>query len=141
MLSATTYQRLYRFSAWYDLFVTWPFAFPVTMGLFWGFVLAPTNAALGFDPLPPLGAHTMLFANFFGSVVVIWSLVRLYLNDSRLGVFDGVGRVLFSIAMINALLSGITPLVWLFLVPEAVLAVAQLLGAPALRRRHTLNDD
>ncbi|MEP3296141.1 MAG: hypothetical protein ABJO27_06610 [Pseudoruegeria sp.] len=76
MLSATTYQRLYRFSTWYDLFVTWPLAFPVTMGLFCGFVLTPTNAALGFDPLLQLDAHTMLLANFFVSVVVAWSLVR-----------------------------------------------------------------
>ncbi|WP_368184735.1 hypothetical protein [Aestuariibius sp. HNIBRBA575] len=108
--------------------MTWPFALPVTLALFWTSGLAPLNGALGFAQLPSLEPHTVLFGNFFGSVVVIWAVVRLWSNDTRLGVFDGIGRVMFSIAMINALMSGITPLIWLFLVPEALFGVAQLLA-------------
>ncbi len=127
MYSPHTANRIFRVSAWYDLCVTWPFALPITLGLFWGGILIPLHGALGLPALPTLDPHAVLFANFFGSVVVIWAIVRLYLNDIRLALFDGAGRVLFSIAMINALLAGLTPLIWAFLVPEIIFAVLQLL--------------
>jgi hypothetical protein len=98
------------------------------MAIFWGSVMSPLNASLNFGPLPELETHTMLFANFFGTVVILWSLVRLVWNDTRLAIYDGVGRVFFSAWMIVALLSGITPLVWLFLIPEILFAVLQIAG-------------
>lgn len=90
--------------------------------------MSPLNAFLGLGALPDLASHTMLFANFFGTVVVVWSLVRLVWNDTRLAIYDGVGRVFFSVWMGVALYSGITPLVWLFLVPEVLFAVLQIAG-------------
>jgi hypothetical protein len=120
--------RIYRISAWYDLFVTWPFAAPFTMAIFWGSVMSPLNASLGLGPLPDLDVHSMLFANFFGTVVIIWSLVRLVWNDTRLAIYDGVARGFFSAWMGVALFSGITPLVWIFLVPEILFALLQIAG-------------
>jgi len=132
MFSTSANKRIYRISAWYDLFVTWPFAIPITLSIFWGSVLMPFNTILGLQPLPILDSHAVLFGNFFGSLVVVWALVRLYLDDLRLAIFDGGARVLFSVAMINALMSGVTPLVWGFLIPELAFAVVQLLGASNL---------
>lgn len=135
MLSTTAYHRLFRISAWYDLLISWPFAMAFTLTLLWDKVMIPFNASLGFAPLAALDVHAVLFGNFFGSVVVIWALVRLILNNPILGVYDGFGRLLFSIAMVNALAAGISPIVWGFLVPEFALCLAQLLGSPALFAR------
>jgi hypothetical protein len=121
-------RKVFRLSAWYDLAVSAPFALPVTLTLVWDFALTPANAAMGFPALSALTAHGFLFANFFGSVVTIWAVVRLYLDDIRLAAFDGVGRLLFSIAMVNALLSGASPLIWGVLVIELVFAFLQLTG-------------
>ncbi len=139
MLSEAAYNKFFRFSAWYDLIVTWPFATAFTLAFMWGSVFGPLNDTLGFAPLPELDVHAVLFGNFFGSVVVIWSLARLYIGDPRMGVFDGIGRVLFSIAMINALMSGISPIVWGFLVPEVLFALISLFGAPKSLLRPGVN--
>ncbi len=133
MLTPSTFHRIYRISAWYDLLVSWPFALPLTLGLIWGSVITPLNASLGFAPVPDLDVHAMLFGNFFGAVVVIWATARLSLDDVRLAVFDGVGRLLFSFAMITALANGISPIIWGFLVPEFAFAVLQLMGLQTLR--------
>lgn len=127
MLTASTYRRVYRISAWYDLIVTWPFATPLTLALYWGPVIGPVTEALGLPPLPPLEAHTVLFANFFGSLVLIWSVLRLRRDDPRLAVYDGIGRMAFSAWMANALLQGASPLIWVFLIPEVGFGLLQLL--------------
>ncbi|SMX26626.1 hypothetical protein TRP8649_00711 [Pelagimonas phthalicica] len=135
MYSKPTLNRICRLSAWYDLIITWPFALPITLGILWQYGFMPLNAVLGFAALPALDVHAVLFGNFFGSVVVIWALVRLYLNDSRLALFDGLGRVLFSVAMVNALMAGISPIIWAFLIPELAWAIAQLIGFVRFRTR------
>lgn len=135
MLSQTAYHRFYRFSAWYDLVVTWPFAMPFTLALYWGPVLGGATEALGMPPLPALDAHAVLFANFFGTVVLIWSVVRLQLNDPALALYDGIGRAAFSFWMINALMHGATPLIWAFVVPEIIFAILQLV--PPRRKTQT----
>lgn len=122
-------RKVFRISAWYDLMMSAPFAIPYTLTLVWELVLTPTNASLGFPTLPALDPHGFLFANFFGSIVTIWAIVRLYLDDLRLAAFDGVGRVLFSIAMLNALMAGATPLLWGLLIIELIFALLQLMGA------------
>lgn len=126
MLTQHLYHRLYRVSAWYDLAVTWPFATPLTLWLYWEGVMQPLSAASGLPALPALDPHAVLFANFFGTVVLIWSVVRLKLNDVRLALYDGIGRAAFSAWMIYALSQGVTPLVWVFLLPELGFAILQL---------------
>ena len=90
--------------------------------------MIPLHTALGLEPLEPLSPHGVLFANFFGSVVIVWAVARLYLSDVRLALFDGVGRALFCIAMLNALMSGASPLIWAFFGPELVFCVLQIAG-------------
>ncbi|WP_282094544.1 hypothetical protein [Epibacterium ulvae] len=138
MFSAKTFHKIYRFSAWYDLLVSWPFALPMTLGLLWSAVFTPLNNGLGLAPLPQLDVHAVLFGNFFGAVVIVWAAARLYLDDVRLAVFDGIGRLLFSFAMIWALWHGISPIVFGFLLPELALAVLQLLGKRSSQHQEPL---
>lgn len=99
---------------------------PVTLGLFWS-ALNGAHAATGLAPLPELSTYAILFANFTGSVVIVWSILRIRLNDPKLARYDAIGRWLFSAWMINALLNGASPLIWGFLVIELAFAVLQSL--------------
>lgn len=132
-------KKVYLASAWYDLAMSVPFALPITLSLTWGYVMIPLNAALGFGVLEPLETHGAMFANFYGSIVMLWALLRLYLADVRLAVVDGTGRFLYSIAMINALMHGATPLLWFFLTVEMTFCVLQLAGAVARHRRQAVH--
>jgi len=133
-MSPTTFHHLFRVSAYYDLLVTWPYATPLTLALFWS-MLNGAHATLGLSPLPDLNAYAILFGNFFGTVVLIWSVVRLRLNDVRLARYDAVGRWAFSIWMLNALLNGASPILWGFLIIELTFAILQSLP---LRRPQTI---
>lgn len=125
-MSPTAFHRLYRISSWYDLLITWPYMTPFTLGLFWS-ALNSAHAATGLAPLPELNTYAVLFANFFGSVVIIWSVVRLRLNNPQLARYDAIGRGLFSAWMLNAVSNGASPLIWGFLVIELTFAVLQSL--------------
>ena len=126
MLTSSSYRTLYRASAWYDILVTWPYMTPLTLGLMWSF-LDQTHAGFGLAPLPELSVYGTLFANFFGTVVIIWSVLRIRLDDPRLGRYDGAGRMLFSSWMIVALLNGASPLLYGFLLIEVAFGILQLL--------------
>jgi hypothetical protein len=126
MLTPLTFSKLYRVSAWYDLLVTWPYMTPITLAAMWS-ALNGLHGQAGFSPLPELTVYGVLFANFFGTVVIIWSVVRLRLNDPKLARYDAVGRWLFSAWMLQALLNGASPLLWGFLAIELGFAVLQSL--------------
>ncbi len=126
MLSQTTYARIYRLSAWYDLLVTWPYATPLTLAALWS-AMGHFHGVMGWPALPDLPVLGVLFGNFFGTVVLIWSLVRLRLNDPALARYDACARWLFSIWMIYALSQGASPVIWLFLLIELGFAVLQSL--------------
>ncbi|MDC0738576.1 hypothetical protein N6L24_09810 [Cognatishimia sp. SS12] len=126
MLSQRQFHRIYRLSAWYDLIVTWPFATPITLALFWS-SMGTAHDALGLAPLPALDTYAVLFANFFGTVVLIWSVLRLRLNDVRLARYDAVGRWSFSAWQLYALSQGASPILWGFLIAEVIWAILQSL--------------
>jgi len=126
MLTQAQFHRLYRISAWYDLLITWPYTTPLTLAMMWQ-MIGGLHATAGLAPLPELGPYAILFGNFFGTIVVLWSVLRLKLNNSELARWDAVGRWMFSAWMINALLNGASPLLWGFLVIELCFAVLQTL--------------
>jgi len=126
MLTPTQYARIFRISAWYDLLVTWPYMTPLTLGLTWN-ALNALHLSIGQEPLPDFTPYAVLFGNFFGTIVIIWSVLRLRLNMAVLARYDAVGRWLFSAWMINALLHGASPLLWGFLVIELTFAMLQSL--------------
>ncbi len=120
-MTDSTVRRVVFFSALYDLLVTWPFATPWTASWL-SIQLANVHLQLGLTGAPPaLDSPTaLLFANLMGSIVTVWSVLRLLRPTAELGAADTAGRALFSTWMVFALLHGAS----LVLVPLLVLEVA-----------------
>jgi hypothetical protein len=119
-------RRVVFASALYDLIVTWPFATPWTARWAMG-PLADLHSSLGLAGVPSaLGdPMTLLFANLMGSIVVVWSIVRLLTPTVRLGVADTAGRALFSAWMAFAIAHGASPLLAGFLALELAWGLVQ----------------
>src|SRR5690348_11077418 len=100
--TSPAYLRLVRASAWYDLLVTAAFATPWTYALAHG-ALSALGEALGLGAFPPLDPVQTLYANLMGSVVVVWSVLRLRRTIPAHGLYDASARVLFSLWMAYAL--------------------------------------
>ena len=126
MLSFNTYRRVFMASAWYDLVVTAVFATPWTLALLYA-LFATIHTALGLSPLQPLPPEGVLFTNFFGSVVIVWAFLRLRSGMVWMARYDAATRFMFSAAMIHALTSGASPLLWGFLVIELTFGIFQIL--------------
>ena len=81
MISLNGYLRIVRASAWYDLLVTIGFATPWTFAMI-HHSLASTIQALGLPGgFPAFEPAHMLMANLLGSIVTIWTILRL--RDTR----------------------------------------------------------
>ena len=133
-MSRATALRIIRASAAYDVVATAAFALPWTAPLALG-SLVGVHEALGLSgslPLPD-DPFTILFANLLGSIVLVWSVLRLWRPSLRLGAADTVARVLFSTWMATAVLAGATSAVLVFLVPEVSWGIVQ--GVAVLRAR------
>jgi hypothetical protein len=125
-ISQSAFLTVVRASAVYDLLLTAPFATPWTFAVA-HVQLSAVNRSLGGDALPGFGPFHVLFACLMGSIVLVWSVLRLRATSVALGRYDGVGRFLFSAWMAWALAASGAPLLWLFLVPEFCWGVAQWL--------------
>ena len=126
MLSVSAFRRVVRASAIYDVLMTAPFTTP------WTFLLlrehlSALNVSLGGVPLPAFEPFHVLIGSLFGSVVMVWSVLRMLDPQPRFGRYDAAARYLFSTWMAWALLVTGQPLLWLFLVPELAWGVAQSL--------------
>lgn len=128
------YLRLVRTSAWYDLIVTAGFATPWTYALVHRLLSAAGEAA-GLGTMPALTPLQTLYANLMGSVVVVWSVLRVVRPLPLHGLLDGTARVLFSLWQAYALAHGGPAVLWPFLVLEVSFGIAQL--TPWARRRAT----
>ncbi|WP_298158760.1 hypothetical protein [Brevundimonas sp.] len=126
MIGLNTYRRIFLASAWYDLVVTAVFATPWTLALLYA-LFATIHRALGISPMQPLPPEGVLYANFLGSVVIVWAVLRLRSGLVWLARYDAAARFMFSAAMIHALISGASPLLWGFLVIELTFGILQLL--------------
>ena len=129
-MKTTTFRKIVLGSALYDLIVTAPFATP------WSFAFAhaqlgAVNEALGGAPLPDFTPFHILFACLLGSVVLVWSVLRLSDPQQRFGRYDGVARFLFTTWMIWTFTATGSPLLWLFIIPEFAFGVAQWLPVSA----------
>jgi len=122
--SPSQFRRVVRASAAYDLVVTAPFATPWTFAIAFA-QLGAVNQALGGQPLPAFGTLQMLFALLMGSVVMVWSVLRLRGPTTQLGRYDAAARALFSLWMAWAWTQTREPVLLLFLLPEVGWAVAQ----------------
>ena len=120
----STYLRITRASALFDILIVAPFATPWTFQLLYP-QLVKVNLWLGGAALPPFAQLHILITCLMGSLVLLWSVRRLLEPSLALGRYDGAGRFLFATWMLWALAQGGLPLVWLFLVPELLWGVAQ----------------
>jgi len=127
-------RNLVRASATYDLLLTAPFATPWTFAIAHG-QLSALNQALGGPLLPAFGAVHLLFAGLMGSLVLVWSWLRLRDPQPQFATYDGTARLLFSTWFAWTLAGGGLPLLWLFLVPEFAWGVAQWYAVPPLSKR------
>lgn len=123
-VTLSTYLRITRASALFDILIVAPFATPWTFALLYP-QLARLNLWMGGAPLPPFVQIHILITCLMGSLVLLWSVRRLLEPSLALGRYDGAGRFLFATWMLWALAQGGLPLVWLFLVPELLWGVAQ----------------
>lgn len=122
--STNNFRRVVRASAIYDLVVTAPFATPWTFDLVYR-QLNAVNQALGGAALPAFTPFHVLFACLLGSVVLIWSALRITDPQQRFGRFDGMARFLFTVWLLWALRATGAPLLWLFIVPELLWGILQ----------------
>ncbi len=134
MWKLAPYLRLVRASALYDLLVTAPFATPWSLA----WLLRQLDAlgqALGLAPLPVFPPEALLLGNLLGSVVCVWSVLRLAKPSLLLGRYDAVARGLFALWMTWALYQGASPLLAAFLVVEIGFGIAQAWPVSPTSRR------
>lgn len=123
------YLTLIRASAWYDLVVTAPFAFPL-LSVHALALLRQVHVALGLHgSIPQFEAAHLLFMNLMGSLVVVWSVLRLRRTRVEYGAYDACARFLFAFCEGYYLFnSGLSALLAPFFVMECLFGVLQLYG-------------
>ena len=127
----TQYRKIVRASAIYDFVVTVPFVTP------WSFAILHSilNAI---SPTPVFEPMHMLFVNLFGSIVIVWSILRIRHPQPIYGFYDSMGRLLFFIWFMYYLVGfSINPITWIFALFEFLWFVVQIYGfmkIPAERR-------
>lgn len=128
-MDISRYRSIVRFSAMYDLLVTFPFALPWlaswqigTLGLLHEY-FSLSGEMPQFSPL-----H-LFFANLMGSVVVVWSVLRVHKPEALFGLYDSIARFFFSYTMLYYLLvENATALLWGLFVPEIIWGMIQFVG-------------
>ncbi|WAL66139.1 hypothetical protein ORV05_35770 [Amycolatopsis cynarae] len=130
-LASPGYRRIVRASAWYDLVVTVGFVTPWTYLLLHD-ALSALGRMLGLGALPAADPMQTLYANLMGSIVVVWSALRIARPLAVYGLLDGTARALFALWQAYAASHDTTRLLWLFFAVEALFGILQL--APWLSR-------
>jgi len=134
----STYTWLVRASAAYDILMTGALATPWTLPLAHG-LTSHLNGQLGGAALPAFAPFHMFIGGLLGSVVLVWSFLRLRAPSLLLGRHDGVARFLFSGWMVWGLVHADAPVLWLLLVPEFAWGVAQWWRVDSLPSRTIAN--
>ncbi|MCK1794008.1 hypothetical protein [Pseudomonas violetae] len=138
MWTSTQYRRLVRGSAWYDLIVMAAFVTPWSFALLHGQMSAVMQALDLPGELPVFAPMHMLMANLLGSIVCVWSVLRIRDPQQIYGRYDAVGRFLFAAWQLTALMQGGSSLLVVFLVFELAWGVAQVLPVLAPSRASPL---
>jgi hypothetical protein len=119
-------RRIIFYSALYDLIVTAAFATPWTAALVLQ-QLSTLHSQLGLsgDALPAASPVMMLYINFFGTVVLMWSGLRLWQPTVVNGAVDSIGRLFFTLWMALALHRGASSIVAVFMALEFTWLIVQ----------------
>ena len=121
------YLTIVKASAWYDLLVTSVFATPWTFAAVYGTLQSLAHTLNLPGQIPNLTVTDILFANLLGTVVVVWSVVRLRQPSVALGRYDAFGRLFFTIWQLYAVCTGASWVLLGFVVFEALFGVLQAL--------------
>ncbi|MCF8177426.1 MAG: hypothetical protein K9J74_02870 [Sulfuritalea sp.] len=127
MIRLKSYLRLVQASAFYDLLVTLGFATP------WTFTVIHSSLALFHSvigapgALPEFDATHVLMANLLGSIVTIWSILRLRTPQILYGRYDAAARFLFASWQIYAVAHGASAVILMFTFFELLFGIAQCL--------------
>jgi hypothetical protein len=127
MWTPQQYRRLVRSSAWYDLIVMAAFVTPWSFTALHGLLSGLSQVLDLPGELPVFAPAHMLMANLLGSIVCVWSVLRIRDPQAVYGRYDAAGRFLFAAWQAYALLHGATGLLALFLVVELAWGIAQVL--------------
>ena len=127
MWTTAQYRRLVQGSAWYDLLVTMAFVTPWSFAALHGVLTALSQGLSLPGELPPFEPLHMLMANLLGSIVCVWSVLRIRDPQQVFGRYDAVARFLFSAWQAYALIQGASSILVVFLVFELVWGIAQVL--------------
>ncbi|MCH4880934.1 hypothetical protein EQV97_26715 [Pseudomonas sp. TMW22090] len=138
MWTSTQYRRLVRGSAWYDLIVMAAFVTPWSFAALHGLLAAVMQALDLPGELPVFAPVHMLMANLLGSIVCVWSVLRIRDPQQVYGRYDAAGRFLFAAWQLNALLQGGSSLLVVFLVFELAWGIVQVLPVKAPSRASPL---
>ncbi|UVM05756.1 hypothetical protein [Pseudomonas laurylsulfatiphila] len=138
MWTTAQYRRLVQGSAWYDLLVTMAFVTPWSFAALHGVLTALSQALSLPGELPPFEPLHMLMANLLGSIVCVWSVLRIRDPQQVFGRYDAVARFLFSAWQAYALIQGASSILVVFLVFELAWGVAQVLPVRAPSRASPL---
>ncbi|APC16033.1 hypothetical protein BLL42_09940 [Pseudomonas frederiksbergensis] len=127
MWTPSQYRNLVRSSAWYDLIVTAAFVTPWTFTALHGLLLSLSQTLNLPGEVPPFEPMHLLMANLMGSIVCVWSVLRIRDPQQVYGRYDAAGRFLFASWQAYALAHGVTSLLTVFLFFELAWGVAQVL--------------
>lgn len=126
MVSESKYIKIVKASGIYDLVVTIGFATPWTFAFIYS-ILTSIDGVLNLPGEFPVLDHAhILFATLLGSVVSVWSVVRVIQPTVLLGRGDAVARILFATWQIYAVASGASMLILCFTFMELVFFFAQI---------------
>ncbi|MEE1925689.1 hypothetical protein V0R50_17685 [Pseudomonas sp. 148P] len=126
MWSQSGYRGLVRASGWYDLLITAAFVTPWSLMALHG-LLRQLSAQWGLaGDLPDFAPMHVLMANLMGSIVCVWSVLRIRDPQAQFGRYDAVGRLLFALWQGYALAQGASQLLGGILLMELFWAVLQL---------------
>jgi len=124
-----TYRKIVRLSGIYDVIVTFPFAFPALAA--WNIALiSDLHVQLSFSgTVPEFSPLHLFFVNLMGSLVLVWSSLRIYKPNALFGLFDSFARFLFSFNMLYYLFAyDVTGILWILFVPELTWGLVQFYG-------------
>ena len=127
MWTADQYRKLVRASGWYDLLVTLAFVTPWSFIALHGLMQSTAQALNLPGELPPFEPMHRMMANLMGSIVCVWSVLRIRDPQALYGRYDAVARFLFAAWQAYALLHGGSSILIVFLVFELAWGIAQVL--------------
>lgn len=129
------YWKIVRAGGIYDVVATVPLALPGLVSVQLQ-TLEKIQQGLGLSgQFPVFDPFQLFFLNLFGSLAVIWGVLRIIKPEPLLGLTDGIARAVLSGLMLYYLVVwNIPQVVVLFIVPEILFGIPQLGGYWLYRR-------